>query len=136
LIVVTKSSTTAQFDPTQGPYESAEDSLIGVVNNSSQPVSALPISTPNSSLFGFESDGICNPGSPPVPRGCVPAAGAPAGTVCGAAGDNCSFPAPRGEPPGYVEPGAVSPNRQNGYEGPTSWFSNVNANMSSGQVNF
>ena len=30
----------------------------------------------------------------------------------------------------------MSPNRQNGYEGPTSWFSNVTSNTSSGQVNF
>src|SRR5437588_4189219 len=29
LIVVSNSSTTAQFDPNQGPYESSEDSLIG-----------------------------------------------------------------------------------------------------------
>jgi hypothetical protein len=138
LIVMSNSAPTVLFDAGQGPYEGSDDSLIGVFNNSSNPVSALPISTPNSSLFGFEQDGLCNPGSPPVPSGCVPAAGAPAGTVCsaGSAGDSCSFPAPPGEPPGYVEPGAVAPNRQNGYEGPTSWFSNVTAGGSSGQVNF
>jgi hypothetical protein len=136
LIVLSDTGTTVQFDPNQGPYEQADDSLIGVQNNSSQPVSALPISTPNSSLFGFESDGLCNPGAPPLPSGCVPAPGAPAGTVCGAQGDNCSFPAPPGQPPGYVEPGAAAPNRQNGYEGPTSWFSNVSPDTSSGQVNF
>ena len=39
------------------------------------------------------------------------------------------------EPFTHVEPGAISPNKQNGYEGPTSWFSNI-SNLASGHVNF
>jgi len=42
---------------------------------------------------------------------------------------------PSGEPAGYVEPGAAPGYRQNGYGGPTTWFSNVSADTSSGQVN-
>ena len=68
--------------------------------------------------------------------------GSPAGTTCGAQSVACSFPPPPGEPPNYTEGGAGSalpwPNgdRQNGYEGPTSWFSNISPDTSSGTVNF
>ena len=68
--------------------------------------------------------------------------GSPAGTTCGSQSVACSFPPPPGEPPNYTEPAASSalpwPNgdRQNGYEGPTSWFSNVSPDTSSGTVNF
>src|SRR5205085_2143857 len=103
-------------DSTQGPYEDDEDSLIGVQNNSSGPISSIPLSVPSTArvtdLFGFDQDGICNPGAPPVPSGCV----APPGTsVCGPELLNCSFPQPAGEPAGYVEPGAIAGNTQNGY---------------------
>src|ERR1017187_7237391 len=40
-------------------YESSEDQLVGVVNNSSTPVSALSITGP-ADLFFFEGDGICS----------------------------------------------------------------------------
>ena len=140
LITVNTGTETVTQDPNQGPYEGAEDALIGVQNNSSSPVSALPLSVPNSDLFGFDQDGLCDPGAAPVPAGCVPQAGAPAGTTCQGAqaqGLNCSFPAPAGEPAGYVEPGASGTGfTQNGYEGPTSWFSNVSTDTSSGVVHF
>ena len=136
LITINSGTETVAQDPNQGPYEGAEDSLIGVVNNSSAPVSALPLSVPNSDLFGFDGDGICDPGGPPLISGCVPQAGAPAGTVCGDQGTNCAFPRPAGEPAGYIEPGGTSTLPQNGYEGPSSWFSNVSADTSSGVVHF
>jgi hypothetical protein len=137
LITVGNGSQVVTQDPNQGPYEGADDALIGVQNNSSSPVSQLPLAVPNSSLFGFEQDGICTPGGPPIPSGCVPQAGAPAGTDCTTAqGGYCSFPAPPSQPAGYVEPGAPSGVTQNSYEGPTSWFSNVSADTSSGVVHF
>ena len=134
LITVSNGTETVLQDPNQGPYEGADDSLIGVQNNSSSPVSQLPLAVPGSDLFGFDDDGLCDPGAAPVPAGCVPQAGAAAGTSCQAPqgqGLNCSFPAPAGEPAGYVEPGATGSGlTQNGYEGPTSWFSNVSAEPS------
>ena len=140
LITVNNGTETVVQDPNQGPYEGAEDALIGVQNNSSSPVAALPLSVPGSDLFGFDQDGLCDPGAAPVPAGCVPQAGAPAGTTCQGAqaqGLNCSFPAPAGEPAGYLEPGGSAPGfTQNGYEGPTSWFSNVSTDTSSGVVHF
>jgi len=137
LITVNNGTETVTQDTNEGPYEGADDSLVGVQNNSSSPISELPLSVPNSDLFGFDGDGICDPGGLPIPSGCVPQAGAPAGTVCESQSTNCSFPAPSGEPAGYTEPGASGSGLpQNGYEGPTSWFSNVSTDESSGVVHF
>ena len=135
LITVSNSGNTVQSDPNQGPYENAEDSLIGVVNTSSKPISHIPLSVPGSDLFNFEGDGICNPGVGPAAPGCVD----PGGGTCGAGGTSfiCSFPKPPGQPAGYTEPGAPTGNTQNGYEGPTTWYSNVSAtDTSKGVVNF
>jgi len=129
-------------DSTQGPYEASDDSLIGVQNSSSKSIAALPLSAPGTSLFGFEADGLCDPGAAPLPSGCVPVPGSPAGTTCGPQSLACSFPPPAGEPANYTEAGASSalpwPNgdRQNGYEGPTSWFSGISSDTSGGTVNF
>jgi hypothetical protein len=142
LITITDAGPSVVQDPTQGPYEKSDDSLLGVQNSSSRSVSALPLAAPGTSLFGFELDGICNPGAAPVPSGCVPVPGSPAGTTCGTQNVACSFPPPPGEPPNTNEAGATSalpwPNgdRQNGYEGPTSWFSGISTDTSSGTVNF
>ncbi|MGA8722905.1 MAG: hypothetical protein WB557_33195, partial [Solirubrobacteraceae bacterium] len=137
LIEVNNSTETVLNDPNQGPYEASEDSLIGVLNNSSSPVSELPLAVPGSDLFSFDGDGICNPGGPPVPSGCAPQPGTPAGTDCTqGAGGTCAFPVPSGEPAGYTEPGGSTGVPQNGYEGPTSWFSNVSTDTSSGVVHF
>src|SRR5947208_10993978 len=141
LITITSAGQAVAQDTTQGPYEASDDSLIGVQNNSSSAISALPLAATGTPLFGFEADGICDPGTGPLPPGCVPVPGSPAGTTCGAQSVACSFPPPPGEPPNYTEAGASSalpwPNgdRQNGYEGPTSWFSAISADTS-GTVNF
>src|SRR6185437_13528293 len=138
LINVTGAGATILQDSIQGPYEDDEDALIGVQNNSSSPISSIPLSVPGAAghridIFGFDQDGLCDPGGPPVPSGCL----APPGTSpCGPELQSCSFPRPAGEPAGYVEPGALTDNTQNGYEGPTSWFSGVSADESSGVVNF
>jgi hypothetical protein len=133
LIVATSGGTTIQVDSNQTAYDDGgDDALIGVQNNSSSPISSIPISA-DPGLFGFEEDGLCDPGSPPVPSGCVPVPGS-SGT-CGN-GAVCAFPAPPGQPAGYVEPGALSGSTQNGYEGPTSFFTNISSDASSGVVHF
>jgi hypothetical protein len=142
LVTVTDAGSTVTQDTAQAPYESSDDSLIGVQNNATKAISALPLSAPGTSLFGFESDGLCDPGALPVPSGCVPAPGSPAGTVCTSQSVVCAFPPPPGEPANYTDPGGTEalpwPNgdRQNGYEGPTSWFTAISADTSSGTVNF
>jgi hypothetical protein len=52
------SVTTTVTDPT--PYESSDDTLVGVVNNSSTPVGSLTLmGSASSAIFGLEMDGIC-----------------------------------------------------------------------------
>jgi hypothetical protein len=156
LFTVTDTETTVASDPTQGPYEGIEDALIGVQNNSSKPISSLPISA-EAPLFGFEHDGICSPGEAPIPSGCQiltlnsekgPPAGKP-GEPCPTAFDSseCGFPEPTGEPTGVTFPPEVEidgygaqGNPITGYEGPTSWFTGIapfgGFSTGSGVVNF
>jgi hypothetical protein len=44
-------------DPSQGPFDGVEDTLVGVQNNAAGFVSNISLSGP--SIFGFDSDGIC-----------------------------------------------------------------------------
>jgi hypothetical protein len=140
LFTVTDSETSVEADPTQGPYEGIEDALIGVQNNSSKAISSLPISA-EAPLFGFEIDGICTPGEPPVPSGCQVLTYnsseeklANAGEPCPSAfnGEPCGFPEPAGEPAGVTFPEGIlftgygkQKNPITGYEGPTSWFTGI-----------
>jgi hypothetical protein len=74
-------SVTTSTDPTQGPYEGVEDSLIGIQNNSTGNVTSLTLF--GAGIFGFETgaaaDGGCSglyqggpnfPGTYPTPAGC------------------------------------------------------------------
>jgi hypothetical protein len=142
LITLTNQGNSVANDPSQGPYESSEDAMVGVLNNTSQAIASLPLSS-SSNIFGFEADGICDNGTATFPQGCQPVPGSPAGTTCASPqGLQCSFPPPPGEPANYVEPGGAGalawPNgdKQNGYEGPTTWFSNVQNGGTAGTVNF
>ncbi len=62
-------------DPSQGPYDRIEDTLVGVQNNSNKPIFAISINS-GSAIFGFDGDGMCgndpNTGLPfsPRPAGC------------------------------------------------------------------
>jgi hypothetical protein len=76
LIVVTDSGISVYTDPSQGPYDQIEDTLIGVQNNSAHTtLNSLPLSSPNP-IFGFDGDGICGIDSTtnmpfnPAPPGC------------------------------------------------------------------
>ena len=149
LVTVTDLGTSIARDPSQpsfaanlaATHESGAptDALIGVRNDSSQPLTHLDISGPIT--FEFDGDGLCNNASGPVPAGCRTPGGS---TVCGADRGTCAFPPPPGEPAGYREPGAVAGappfptgDVQNGYEGPTTWYSNVAPSPeNSGTVNF
>ncbi len=46
----------------QGPYDSSDDTMIGVLNNSTSTISSLTLTGNN--IFGFESDGINAYGAP------------------------------------------------------------------------
>jgi hypothetical protein len=68
-------SPTIKTDPSQGPYDKIEDTLVGVQNNSNKPVFSISISS-TAGIFGFDDDGVCgsdpNTGLPynPRPAGC------------------------------------------------------------------
>lgn len=65
-------TTVSQNPNSDGVYDGSDDTLIGVVNNSGHPVSALPLSS-STDAFGFESDGPCTvTPPPPTPPGCNP----------------------------------------------------------------
>ncbi len=133
LIDVTPGGTTVLQDTSQGPYESSEDALIGVQNNSSGSLSSIPLSTPGSGLFSFDGDGLCDNGFGPVPAGCQQI-GSP-GTACDPTNSTfCAFPAAPGQP--AADPDAYSGSTQNGYEGPANYYTNVSADFSSGVVVF
>ena len=139
LIDVTAGGTTVVQDTTQGPYENSEDALIGVRNDSASPLSSIPISTPGSDVFGFEQDGLCDPGFGPVPTDCkqltlfsgaTPAPGSPCDPSAGA----CATPQPQGQT--AQDAGAYTGTNRNGYEGPGTFYTNVSTDQSSGTVNF
>lgn len=52
-------STTVAEDSTLGPYDSSDDTLVGVLNNSSSTVTSIPL-TSTQNIFGFENDGACS----------------------------------------------------------------------------
>jgi hypothetical protein len=138
LLVVAPGGTTLSTDANLAntPYDAGgDDALIGVQNNSPGPIASIPLATPNQpGLFGFEADGLCDPGLLPIPTGCTPI-GQPVGTACTIT-DVCAFPAPPGQPAGYTEPGNLTGSTQNGYEGPQNYFTNVSVDQSSGVVDF
>ncbi|MCI4657208.1 hypothetical protein [Cryobacterium zhongshanensis] len=46
-------------DNSVGSYDGADDTLVGIVNNSLVPVSAITVTGPGSGLAGFDGDGLC-----------------------------------------------------------------------------
>jgi hypothetical protein len=133
LIDVSPGGTTVLQDSTQGPYESSEDALIGIKNDSSSPLSSIPISTPGSDTFSFDLDGLCDNGAGPVPAGCVQIG--TANTPCDPTnGTPCAFPPAPGQP--AADPDAYTGSTQNGYEGPQNYYTNVSADFTSGTVVF
>jgi hypothetical protein len=59
LVVNSNDSITVLGDSSVGPYDGSDDTLVGILNNSSNPVGAITVSGPNSDLAGFDGDGIC-----------------------------------------------------------------------------
>jgi hypothetical protein len=75
-------------DPTQGPYDTIEDTLVGVQNDSENPIASIPLSGPD--IFGFDGDGICGL-SPITGQPFVPAPGACPFGPTGYEGPDTSF---------------------------------------------
>ncbi|MGD0455345.1 MAG: Ig-like domain-containing protein [Solirubrobacteraceae bacterium] len=151
LVTVTSGGETIAEDASQGPYEGSDDALVGVQNESSSPITSIHLSAENE-LFGFEGDGICSPGGPPIAPGCMVQPENPEKTKSTRPGiecvygteerkgklvpeeviEDCAFNPPAGEPAALTFPAGIAPvalaangDQVSGYEGPTSWFSNI-----------
>jgi lysophospholipase L1-like esterase len=59
LVVNPDQSISVLGDPSVGPYDGGDDTLVGIVNNSSASIAAITVSGPGSGLAGFDGDGIC-----------------------------------------------------------------------------
>jgi PKD repeat protein len=72
LITINPDGTTSiAGDPTQPPFDGIEDTLVGVVNNSSLTVQIIPISSSSTiPIFAFDGDGICSGFYNGTPAGC------------------------------------------------------------------
>jgi hypothetical protein len=160
LITDSPSGVTVAEDVSEGPYDGEDDTLVGVQNSSSGPVSSIPLSSTNN-IYGFDGDGLCDPPEAPRAPGCVilaenssheaPTVKKP-GTECeinAAETENtteepCGFEVP-GEPTGLTSFGessafaigfAANGDAVGGYEGPGVWFSGINSTGTGGVVNF
>jgi hypothetical protein len=73
IVINPDGSVTLQTDPSQGPFDGVEDTLIGVQNNSPVVVTSLTltgVTTPDAT-FDFDNDGLCDQTPPPpLPLGC------------------------------------------------------------------
>jgi hypothetical protein len=98
---------TVATDPTPGTYDGADDTLIGILNASSVPLSQISLSS-STDIFGFDGDGICeNPNS--------------TSSLAGLPATDCAD---------------VNTIDTTTYGGPDSYFTNMNAGDTSGTVNF
>ncbi len=109
-------TTVSQNPNSDGVYDGSDDTLIGVVNNSGHPLSALPLVS-TTSAFGFESDGPCTVTPPP---------------------SGCTTSSPSAVPPPAPSPGIPTENPLDatGYSGPGVTYSNISADTTGGTVNF
>ncbi len=67
LIQVTDTANNILGDPSQGPFDGDDDTLIGVLNSSSDTITSIQLSS-DTDLFGFDGDGLCT--QSPQPAGC------------------------------------------------------------------
>ena len=105
-------------------YDGVEDTLIGVVNNSSTSLSSMVLSSNSKQLFGFDNDGICQDRNS---TSGLPGLGGTGSTVphCG---PNTSG---SGQ---FVNYNNIKDST--GYGGPNAWFTNISSDFKTGTVNF
>lgn len=64
LVVNADRSVTVLGDPSVGPYDGGDDTIVGIRNDSTAPVAAVTVRGP-SDIAGFDNDGLCAyPGAP------------------------------------------------------------------------
>ncbi len=60
LVINPDNSVNVLNDSSVGTFDGSDDTLVGIVNNSSAAVKAITVSGPGSDLSGFDVDGICS----------------------------------------------------------------------------
>jgi hypothetical protein len=146
LITVAAAGVQVAEDSSQGPYDGEDDTLVGLQNDSTSAISSMPLSA-EEPVFAFDRRGLCDPLAEPRAPGCVVLAKNPsgepnehAGEPCPSEAKDCGFAPPAGEPVGvsFSEPVGIASNGEqvSGYEGPTSWFSEIAADSTGGVVHF
>jgi hypothetical protein len=60
LVVNADNTVSVDGDPSVGPFDGSDDTLVGIINNSTAPVKAVTVSGPGSGLSQFDGDGICS----------------------------------------------------------------------------
>ncbi len=115
LIYISDSGAQILTDPSQHVYDGVEDTLIGVLNDTTTTtISSIPLSG-SSDVFGFDGDGVCDPHNGTTPFS----------------------PGPPGANPGMGPcAGNTMDTSDGGYGGPDSYFTNINGAKTSGTVNF
>jgi hypothetical protein len=125
LIVVTDHGVSILQDTSEGGYDTdagAEDTLVGVLNQSSRPLYRLQLTSRADPIFGFDGDGIC-----------TYATGGSDGNTSGFPGDGYCNPSQlQGEDP----PGGNGDPLGSDYQGPQNTFANISADAMSGDVVF
>ena len=125
----------------QLPYDTGDDTLVGIVNESSKPVYGLQLSGESSGtdLFGFDGDGICTyaTGGSDAQGDSSPGSGAAfvGGTGLPPAGYTGDQYCDASQLAGSAGPNGADPNGSD-YEGPNNTFSNISPDTTSGDVDF
>jgi hypothetical protein len=121
----------AGYSPPPCPYDDDDDSLVGVLNESSKPVYDLQLGSTSQPLFAFDGDGICasatggyNPEGTPVGWGAGP---------WGVGDTYCTPDQLNGADPGQAQ--GVDPNGSD-YQGPDNTFTNISSDTMTGVVKF
>jgi glucosylceramidase len=60
LLDATNAAVTVLQDSGQGPFDGADDTLVGVLNQSSSPIDLINLSSTTQNIFGFDGDEICS----------------------------------------------------------------------------
>ncbi len=69
LVVNPDATVSVWGDPSVGPYDGSDDTLVGVRNDSAQSVDAITVTGPGSGLGGLDGDGLCTFGVAGCPFG-------------------------------------------------------------------
>jgi len=119
----------------QTPYDDIDDTLVGIVNESSKPLYAIQLSGKSTStpIFGFEGDGICTYALNGASTSTGPGTGGTQLTTTGGyTGDSYCNAA---QLAGASAASGPDPNGID-YQGPTTSFSNISSDTTTGNVNF